>query len=115
MSPADSDVRGRRRQVLVHFAKNGFAYTLDRRTGEVLVAEPFVPVNWAKRIDLASGRPVLDSTKLTGVSRGNVKHICPTLEGGKTPAAPAAYSPRTQPFYVPRNNMCLDYAPPPAA
>jgi PQQ-dependent dehydrogenase (methanol/ethanol family) len=105
----DLDVKGRRRQVLVHFDKNGFAYTLDRQTGEVLVAEPFVPVNWAKRIDLASGRPVLDSTKLTGVSRGNVKHICPTLEGGKTPAAPAAYSPRTGLFYVSTNNMCMDY------
>jgi lanthanide-dependent methanol dehydrogenase len=52
---------------------------------------------------------VVDSTKLTGASRGNVKHICPTLEGGKTPAAPAAYSPRTGLFYVSTNNMCMDY------
>ena len=111
---ADLDVQGRRRKVLVHFDKNGFAYTLDRATGEVLVAEPFVPVNWAKRIDRASGRPVLDSTKLTGVSRGNVKDICPTLEGGKTPAAPAAYSPRTGLFYVSTNNMCMDYEALPA-
>ncbi|HZI20882.1 MAG TPA: PQQ-dependent dehydrogenase, methanol/ethanol family [Gemmatimonadales bacterium] len=106
---AELDVRGRRRDVLVHFDKNGFAYTLDRATGEVLVAQPFVDVNWAKRVDLASGRPVLDSSKLTGASRGNVKHICPTLEGGKTPAAPAAYSPLTGLFYVPTINMCMDY------
>ena len=105
----DLTVKGRPRKALVHFDKNGFAYTLDRATGEVLSAEPFVEVNWARRVDLKTGRPVLDSTKLTGASRGNVKHICPTLEGGKTPAAPAAYSPRTGLFYVSTNNMCMDY------
>jgi len=105
----DLTIKGRRRKALVHFDKNGFAYTLDRATGEVLSAEPFVEVNWARRIDLVTGRPVLDSTKLTGASRGTVKHICPTLEGGKTPAAPAAYSPRTGLFYVSTNNMCMDY------
>lgn len=105
----DLTVNGRPRKALVHFDKNGFAYALDRATGEVLSAEPFVEVNWARRVDLKTGRPVLDSTKLTGASRGNVKHICPTLEGGKTPAAPAAYSPHTGLFYVSTNNMCMDY------
>src|SRR5207249_4357985 len=68
-----------------------------------------VDVNWAKRVDVATGRPVVDSTKLTGASRGNVKEICPTLEGGKSPASPAAYSPRTGLFYLATNNMCMDY------
>src|SRR5207244_2695192 len=106
---ADLTVNGRPRKVLVHFDKNGFAYTMDRATGEVLVAQPFVDVNWAKRVDVATGRPVVDSTKLTGASRGNVKEICPTLEGGKSPASPAAYSPRTGLFYLATNNMCMDY------
>src|SRR3989454_9579766 len=61
---ADLTVNGRPRKVLVHFDKNGFAYTMDRATGEVLVAQPFVDVNWAKRVDVATGRPVVDSTKL---------------------------------------------------
>src|SRR5881296_4573384 len=111
---ADLTIGGRLRRVLVHFDKNGFAYTLDRRIGEVLVARPFVDVNWAKGVDLATGRPVLDSTRLTGASRGNVKDVCPTLEGGKSPASPAAYSPRTGLFYVPTNNMCMDYQAVPA-
>jgi PQQ-dependent dehydrogenase (methanol/ethanol family) len=106
---ADLVIKGKPRKVMVQFNKNGYAYTIDRATGEVLVAEAFVEANWATRIDLATGRPVLDSTKLTGKSRGNVKHICPTLEGGKTPAAPAAYSPRTNLFYASTNNMCMDY------
>ena len=66
---ADLVIHGEARKVLVHFDKNGFAYTLDRATGEVLVAEPFVAVNWAKRVDLATGRPVLDADKLTGARR----------------------------------------------
>jgi PQQ-dependent dehydrogenase (methanol/ethanol family) len=105
----DLAIAGRPRKVLVNFNKNGFAYTLDRATGEVLVAEPFADVNWARKIDLATGRPVLDSTKLTGASKGNIKNICPSLEGGKSPASPAAYSPRTGWFYTSTNNMCMDF------
>jgi PQQ-dependent dehydrogenase (methanol/ethanol family) len=106
---ADLVVKGRPRKVLVHFDKNGFAYTIDRTNGEVLVAEPFVSLNWAKRIDLKTGRPVLDSSKLTGASKGNVQYICPSLEGGTSPASPAAYSPRTGLFYVSTVNLCMDY------
>ena len=102
-------IDGERRDVLVHFDKNGFAYTLDRATGEVLVAEPYVHVNWAERIDLESGRPVVNPDKLTGKSHGMVRNICPNLEGGKSPASPAAYSPRTGWFYVPTNNLCMDW------
>jgi PQQ-dependent dehydrogenase (methanol/ethanol family) len=105
----DLNIDGRPRKALVHFDKNGFVFTLDRATGEVLAAHPYVQVNWAKRIDLKTGRPEVDSTKLTGESRGNVKDICPTLEGGKN-QQPAAYSPQTRLFYVPTNNMCMDYA-----
>lgn len=103
------EIGGTRREVLVHFDKNGFAYTLDRRTGEVLVAEPYVPVNWASGIDRQSGRPKLVESRQTGRSRGLVKDICPSLEGGKTPAAPAAYSPVTHLFYVATINLCMDW------
>jgi PQQ-dependent dehydrogenase (methanol/ethanol family) len=102
-------IDGRSRNVLVHFDKNGFAYTLDRATGELLVAEPFVEVNWAERVDLETGRPVVDPAKLTGKSRGMVRNICPNLEGGKSPASPASYSPKTGLFYVPTNNFCMDW------
>ncbi len=106
---ADLMIKGRRRKVLVHFDKNGFAYTIDRTNGELLVAEPFVNLNWAKRVDLQTGRPVLDSTKITGVSKGNVSYICPSLEGGKSPASPGAYSPRTGLFYAASLNVCMNY------
>jgi lanthanide-dependent methanol dehydrogenase len=110
----DLTIDGKRRKALVHFDKNGFAYTLDRATGEVLLAEPYVDVNWATRIDKTTGRPVLNPAKATGVSRGNVRDICPTLEGGKSPSSPVSYSPQTKLFYASTNNMCMDYEAEPA-
>ena len=107
---ADLTVAGKRTRALVHFDKNGFAYTLDRATGRLLIAAAFAPVTWAKSVDLATGRPVLDPAKQTGASRGNVKGICPSLEGGVSPSSPAAYSPRTHLFYTSTNNLCMDYA-----
>jgi lanthanide-dependent methanol dehydrogenase len=73
-----------------------------------------VHVTWAKQIDLANGRPVLDPAKQTGASKGNVKGICPSLEGGVSPASPAAYSPRTRLFYTSINNLCMDFGATPA-
>ncbi|HEY2806366.1 MAG TPA: PQQ-dependent dehydrogenase, methanol/ethanol family [Gemmatimonadales bacterium] len=105
----DLTIGGRRRKVLVHFDKNGFAYTLDRQTGEVLVAEKFSNANWASRIDLSTGRPVMDTMKFTGASRGNVPQICPSLEGGKSPNSAASFSPLTGLFYTATNNLCMDY------
>lgn len=107
---ADLDIGGKPAKTLVHFDKNGFAYTLDRATGKLLLAQPYANVNWAKSIDMGTGRPVLDPAKQTGASRGNVKDICPSLEGGVSPASPPAYSPRTHLFYTSTNNLCMDYA-----
>src|SRR4029453_16190641 len=112
---ADLTIKGTPRKVLVHFDKNGFAYTIDRTTGEVLVAEPFVSLNWAKRVDLTTGRPVIDSSKFTGATKGNVKYICPSLEGGKSPVSAASYSSRTGLFYVSTNNLCMDFSSTPVA
>jgi PQQ-dependent dehydrogenase (methanol/ethanol family) len=107
---ADLTVAGKRTRALVHFDKNGFAYTLDRANGRLLSATAFAPVTWAKSVDLTTGRPVLDPAKQTGASQGNVKGICPSLEGGVSPSSPAAYSPRTHLFYTSTNNLCMDYA-----
>src|SRR5215468_7370225 len=55
---ADLNMGGKERKALVHFDRNGFGYTLDRESGELLVAEKFDPaVNWATKIDLSTGLP----------------------------------------------------------
>src|ERR1700733_4179089 len=106
---ADLTIAGHPVKALVHFDKNGFAYTLDRTNGRLLVAAAFAPVTWARAVDLQSGRPLLDAAKATGSSRGNVKGICPSAEGGVSPSSPPAYSPRTHLFYSSTNNLCMDY------
>ncbi|HET9947825.1 MAG TPA: PQQ-dependent dehydrogenase, methanol/ethanol family [Longimicrobiales bacterium] len=55
---ADLEIDGRVRRVLMQAPKNGFFYVLDRTNGELISAEPYVPMNWATRVDLESGRPV---------------------------------------------------------
>ena len=103
----DLDVGGSMRKVLVNFDRNGFAYTLDRVTGELLLAEPFVYVSWAKSIDLQTGRPVEVPEKRT-TSKRNTKNLYPAAIGGKN-QQPVAYSPRTGLFYAPTNNVGMDY------
>ncbi len=103
----DINIKGQPRKVLVNFDRNGFVYTLDRATGELLMAEPFVNVNWATGVDLKTGKPIENPEKRTSASR-NTKDICPSAMGGKN-QQPVAYSPRTKLFYVPTNNLCMDY------
>ena len=104
---ADLTVGGRAVKALVHFDRNGFGYTLDRTNGKVLVAQPFGPVNWATKIDLATGVPVKNPTYGT-TARKNTSGICPAAIGFKD-QQPAAYSPQTGLFYVPANHICMDY------
>jgi PQQ-dependent dehydrogenase (methanol/ethanol family) len=115
---ADQDVKGQRRPTLVHFDRNGFGYTLDRVTGELLVAEKFDPaVNWASKVDMDKasrtyGRPLVVSQFSTEQNGEDVnsKGICPAALGSKD-QQPAAFSPKTGLFYVPTNHVCMDYEP----
>ena len=109
---ADKVINGQDHKVLVHFDRNGFAYTIDRTNGVPLVAEKYDPtVNWAKGIDLKTGLPERDPKYST--NKGieiNVQGICPASVGSKD-QQPSAYSPKTGLFYVPTNHLCMDYEP----
>ena len=110
---ADITVKGKPVKALVHFDRNGFGYTLNRETGELLVAEKFDPaVNWATHVDMQTGRPQVVaqySTQHNGEDT-NSRNICPAALGSKD-QQPAAFSPRTGMFYVPTNHVCMDYEP----
>ncbi len=54
---ADLAIDGRTRKVLMQAPKNGFFYVLDRETGELISAEPYVQVNLASHVDRETGRP----------------------------------------------------------
>jgi PQQ-dependent dehydrogenase (methanol/ethanol family) len=94
-------------KLLAHFDRNGFGYTLDRTTGKLVTAKPYGPTNWAKSIDMTTGRPVEDPSKRT-TAKGNTEGICPAAIGFKD-QQPSAYSPQTGWMYVPTNNICMDY------
>jgi len=101
------------RKLLVHMDRNGFGYTLDRVTGELLVAEKFDPaVNWATHIDMKTGRPQVVSKYSTDQNGEDVNTtgVCPAALGTKD-QQPSSFSPRTGLFYVPTNHVCMDYEP----
>ncbi len=115
---SDLNIGGTNRRTLVHFDRNGFGYTLDRTNGELLVAEKYDPtVNWATKVDMDKnsktyGRPLVVpqySTEQNGQDV-NSKGICPAALGTKD-QQPAAFSPDTGLFYVPTNQVCMDYEP----
>jgi PQQ-dependent dehydrogenase (methanol/ethanol family) len=114
----DLEIDGEPRNVVVHFDRNGFAYTLDRENGELLVAEKYDPtVNWATHVEMDPesdqyGRPQVVAEYSTDQQGEDVNTtgICPAALGTKD-QQPAAYSPKTKLFYVPTNHVCMDYEP----
>lgn len=110
---ADINVKGKPTKALVHFDRNGFAYTMDRITGALLVAEKFDPtVNWATHVDMKTGRPQVVKQYSTAQNGPdvNTKGICPAALGTKD-QQPASFDPNTKLFYVPTNHVCMDYEP----
>lgn len=114
----EQDFNGETRKLLTHFDRNGFGYTLDRVTGELLVAEKFDPkVNWATEVVMDPnsdqyGRPQVVAKYSTEQNGEDVNStgICPAALGSKD-QQPASYSPETGLFYVPTNHVCMDYEP----
>nr|PZN77374.1 MAG: PQQ-dependent dehydrogenase, methanol/ethanol family [Pseudomonadota bacterium] len=109
----DLDFKGRKVPALVNFDRNGFAYTLNRETGELLVAQKYDPkVNWATHVDMKTGRPVVDKRYSPGTTGPdvNVKDICPAALGTKD-QQPASYDRKTGLFMVPTNHVCMTYEP----
>jgi len=106
----DSRIGGATVPTLTHFDRNGFAYLLDRRNGKLLAANKFDPtVNWAERIDLQTGRPVVVADKMTKEDT-NTKDICPAAQGAKN-MQPVSYDAKTKLFYAGTNHICMDYQP----
>lgn len=114
----EQEIDGVERKLLTHFDRNGFGYTLDRVTGELITAEKFDPVvNWATHVEMDPnsdqyGRPQVVAEYSTEQNGEDVNStgICPAALGSKD-QQPAAYSPETETFYVPTNHVCMDYEP----
>jgi quinohemoprotein ethanol dehydrogenase len=106
MMLADMEIDGKKRKVIMQAPKNGFFYVLDRQTGELLRANPYVTVNWASHIDMETGRPVENPDKdfLTGDSQW----ILPGPLGGHNWQS-MSYNPNTGLVYIPALENPLVY------
>lgn len=109
----DLDWKGKPTKALVHFDRNGYVFVLDRANGTLLSAEKFyAATNWSERIDLKTARPVKVKENSPYDYNKNYKNVCPSAMGAHN-HPPAAYSPDTKLFYVPANNLCMDFEPVP--
>jgi alcohol dehydrogenase (cytochrome c) len=103
----DLKVNGQTRKVLAQANRNGFFYVLDRANGKLLAANPYVKVNWADRIDLATGKPVF-SAKYNSVMAGGDEEISPSVLGGKN-WMPMSWNPATGLAYANTLNLSWPY------
>src|SRR5215510_8633120 len=95
---ADLTINGKQRQVVMHAPKDGFFYVLDRRTGELLSADPWVTVSWASGVNLKTGRPIINPEARYGTAAG--VNVMPGPGGGHV-WPPWAFNPNTGLVYIP--------------
>ena len=93
----DLEINGHARKVLLHAAKDGFFYALDRVSGELLSAEPYAQVTWATRVDKKTGRPL--ETDQGEYSNGP-RLVFPSPVGAHN-WQPMAFNPSTRLVYIP--------------
>jgi len=103
---ADLQIGGRLRKVLMQAPKNGFFYVLDRQTGELLSAEAYTKISWAKGVDKTSGRPIEDPAARYQTA---VNFMQPGPFGGHN-WQPMSFNPQTGLVYIPAQEPFFAYA-----
>jgi quinohemoprotein ethanol dehydrogenase len=96
---AEIEIDGKPRKVLMQAPKNGFLYVIDRITGELLSAKPFVETTWASAIDMNTGRPIENPEARYDVT-GKPAVVKPTALAAHN-WIPMSFSPKTGLLYVP--------------
>lgn len=90
----DMEIDGKQRKAMIHVARNGFLYVLDRTNGELLAANQYIKyLNWADGVDMKTGRPI-ESALSKKMRSGEEIVVWPGAFGGKN-WFPASYSPKT--------------------
>jgi quinohemoprotein ethanol dehydrogenase len=94
---ADLNIRGQMRKVIMQANKNGFYYVLDRATGKFISGQPFAKVTWARGLDEATGRPIVNPEAHYGDQSIN---LSPGPGGGHN-WSPMSFNPATGLVYIP--------------
>src|SRR5262245_53579108 len=98
---ADIKIGGDTRKVMMQTNKNGFLYVLDRTNCKLIAANPYVKVNWASKVDMTTGRPVLTDVYKRFLA-GEEVEIWPSRG---TNAVPIAFNPKTGLVYATTWNL----------
>ena len=111
----DAKVNGKDRKLVVHAARNGFFYALDRTTGAFIGGKQYVDkLNWTTGLDPETGLPANYDPKAgvqvytpgTHGMRGEpLANICPSHFGAKN-WEPTAYNPTLNMLYIPSIEGC---------
>ncbi|MCH6235838.1 PQQ-dependent dehydrogenase, methanol/ethanol family [Cognataquiflexum rubidum] len=102
---ADMEINGILRKVLMQAPKNGFFYVIDRTDGKLISGDPYTYVNWAKGIDVATGRPIEnDFSRYIDINAV----IAPSAIGGHN-WQPMAFNPKTKLVYIPSRELSMMY------
>jgi quinohemoprotein ethanol dehydrogenase len=104
---AELTIDGQPRKVLMQAPKNGFFYVLDRTNGKLLSAKPYALLNWAKEIDLTTGRPVFNPEAFYPKT-GKVWMALPGPYGAHN-WQPMSFSPQTKLVYIPAQDAPFAY------
>jgi alcohol dehydrogenase (cytochrome c) len=106
---ADMTIRGQARKVVMVANRNGFFYTLDRTTGELLVGKPYTSTKWAREIG-PNGPIVLNDGVIPPGGTEATTPCVPDFRGG-TVFNPPSYDPNLQLFFVMARETCAYYTP----
>ena len=103
----DLPINGQNTKSIVHIARNGYIYVLDRETGKLISADPYDYINVSKGVDMKTGRIVRNDEMVPKLGQ-TVVEICPVADGAKD-WQPSAYSPQTKLIYVPHQHLCMNW------
>jgi lanthanide-dependent methanol dehydrogenase len=103
----DLAINGATRKCLLAAQRNGYVYILDRLTGQVLAADPFIRITSSKGVDLKTGHIIVNDEKRPATGKV-IRDIAPASPGAKD-WQPCAWSPRTNLLYIPHQNLAMDY------
>jgi len=112
----NAKVNGEDRKLVVHAARNGFFYALDRTNGSFIVGKQYVDqLNWTPGLDPKTGKPVnynpnADIQIYNEGSHGTRakpkgEKLCPAHFGGKN-WEPTAYNPQLGLLFIPSIEGC---------
>ena len=106
---AELKIDGKPRKVLMQATKHGFFYVLDRRTGKLISAHAFVPINWASGVDPKTGRPI-ENPGIRYSETGKPVRMIPGPLGAHS-WQPMAYNPNTGLVYIPAQEIGNEFLP----